>query len=103
METPKDFIAQAYPDGFTLRDEANAIVAFAIRNSQLEDLHAGKHSSLLEDESLSRISEDEMKSMMIEFCERVEMLLKRKEEDPEQYKLMIQGYGSLYCQGWNRN
>jgi hypothetical protein len=30
------------PDGgFTLRDEANALTAFAFRNGFLEDLHAG--------------------------------------------------------------
>ena len=37
------------PQGeFTLRNEANALTAFAFRNGFLEDLHAGKDSPLLE-------------------------------------------------------
>ena len=38
----RELEARAFPDGFTLRDEANAIVAVAFRNGPLEDLHAGK-------------------------------------------------------------
>ena len=97
-----ELMAKAYPDGFTLRDEANAIVAFAIRNSSLENLHAGKYSPLLEDEKLSRITDEEMKDLMIEFSERVEKLLRQKEEEPERYKKLILGVGYFYCQGWNR-
>ena len=38
-----------FPDGFTLRDEANAIIAITVRNEPIEHLHAGKYSPLLED------------------------------------------------------
>src|SRR5947209_4002632 len=41
-----------FPSGFTVRDEANAIVAHAFRNGPIEDLHAGKYSELLSDASL---------------------------------------------------
>jgi hypothetical protein len=33
-------------DTFTVRDEANALTAYAFRNGFLEDLHAGKSSRL---------------------------------------------------------
>ena len=60
-ELPREVLERHFPGGFTLRDEANAIVAWAIRNGPLEDLHAGKHSKLLEDDSLGRITDAEMK------------------------------------------
>ena len=41
--------ARVFPEGFTVRDEANAIVAMAFRNGPIEDLHAGKASELLSD------------------------------------------------------
>src|ERR1044072_2130071 len=53
----KDVFPYPFPGGFTLRDEANAIVACAFRNGPLEDLHAGKYSELLEDRTLSRITD----------------------------------------------
>jgi len=39
-ELPPEVLEQCFPGGFTLRDEANAIVAWAFRNGPLEDLHA---------------------------------------------------------------
>lgn len=54
-----------FPDDFTTRDEANALVAYAFRNGPIENLHAGKYSELLENENLSRITDDEMKTLMV--------------------------------------
>lgn len=91
-----------FPGGFTLRDEANAIVAYAFRNGPIEDLHAGKSSPLLDDPELSRITDDEMKKLMIAACEKVELLLRLKESDRQEYYLMIMGYNHLYCRDWTR-
>lgn len=77
--------SQLFPDSFMLRDEANAIVAMAFRNGPLEDLHAGKWSELLLNPELSRITDDEMKTLMINACEHVAKLLELKESDPEEY------------------
>jgi hypothetical protein len=88
-EFPRELLDQHFPGGFTARDEANAIVAWALRNGFLEDLHAGKHSELLEDRSLSRITDSEMKEIMISACERVEALLRLKETEPNKYDTMI--------------
>jgi hypothetical protein len=88
---PDELIEQLFPGGFTLRDEANAIVACAMRNGPLEDLHAGKHSSLLEDDSLSRITDAEMKQLMLHACEEIEALLRLKEGEPKKYDAMIKG------------
>ena len=64
-----------------MRDEANAIVAKAFRNGPLEDLHAGKWSELLDNQELSRITDEEMKALMISACEQVVQLLRMKETD----------------------
>ena len=58
-ENDSDPFAQYFPGGFTIRDEANALAAWAFRNGPLEDLHAGKHSALLDDPELSRITDEE--------------------------------------------
>jgi hypothetical protein len=94
--------ARVFPDGITLRDEANAIVAMAFRNGPIEDLHAGKWSELLSDPELSRITDDEMKTIMIRACEEVAKLLALKENDPEEYYRQILSTNHLYCRRWER-
>ena len=91
-----------FPDGFTLRDEANAIVAKAFRNGPLEDLHAGKCSELLEDDTLSRITDDEMKTLMIFASEQVAKLLNLKETAPEEYWREMIVFSNMYCREWER-
>lgn len=91
-----------FPGGFTLRDEANAIVAYAFRNGPIEDLHAGKYSELLEDSSLSRITDAEMKALMIEACQKMEELLRLKESDPDEYATFVRSYNFRYCRRWER-
>lgn len=66
---------------FTLRDEANAIVACAFRNGPIEDLHSGKDSELLRNPELSRITNDEMKTIMLNACQTME-----KQDDPKPMK-----------------
>jgi hypothetical protein len=87
---------------FTLRDEANSLVASAFRNGPIEDLHAGKHSTLLEDASLSRITDDEMKTIMLAACRQLAKLLEMKENDPVAYYEKIIPYGRSYCRLWER-
>jgi hypothetical protein len=99
---PEEFIAQAFPGGFTIRDEANALTAYAFRNGPLEDLHAGKSSPLTADPSLSRITQEEMKEIMVEASEKLAHLLKLRETDPETYKRFVQAYAFMYCRAWNR-
>ena len=88
--------------GFTLREEANAIVALAFRNGPIEDLHAGKSSELLSDPELSRITDDEMKTIMVNACEQVVKLLEQKEADPEAYYRQVLSYNHMYCRRWER-
>ena len=99
---PSEMLAKAFPGGFNLRDEANALTAYAFRNGTLEDLHAGKDSPLLNDPKLSRISDSEMKSLMIETSEKLASMLLLREKNPEQYKEFIQCYSIMYCGNWER-
>lgn len=102
MTNQDDVFAGKFPNGFSLRDEANAIVALAFRNGPLEDLHAGKHSQLLEDPTLSRITDEEMKALMINACEKVDQLLRLKQNDPAEYERTVKSASFLYCRSWNR-
>jgi len=102
MTDQDDVFAGKFPNGFSIRDEANAIVALAFRNGPLEDFHSGKHSQLLDDPSLSRITDKEMKALMINACEKVEQLLRLKQDDPIDYDRTVKSASFLYCRNWNR-
>lgn len=86
----------------SLREEANAIVAYTFRNGFLEDLHAGAPSKILEDDSYSRITDEEMKELMIEMCDKMEILLKIRQNDPKEYKNTIAIYHKLFCDQWKK-
>ena len=101
-EPQNDPFKEYFPDGFTVRDEANALVAWAFRNGPLEDLHAGEHSELLEDPSFSRITDDEMKTLMISACRQLAKLLELKATDPAEYDRQIKSYNWRYCRRWER-
>ncbi len=89
-----------FQGGFTLRDEANAITAFCFRNGFLEDLHVGEYSELLDSDKYSRITNEEMKKLMIEASLKVFDLLELKETNPEKYYTFIKGYGMMYSKDW---
>jgi hypothetical protein len=91
-----------YAGGFNHRDEANALIAMAVRNGPIENLHAGKTSPLLEDETLSRITDEEMKVLMIAATKRLAELLRMRDADPESYRRRIEAFGNLYCRSWDR-
>ena len=90
-------------DAFTLRDEASALTAYAFRNGFLEDLHAGKPSPLLDQPGYSRITDDEMKRLMIEASEKLARILALKQEHPVEYDQFIRKYQTTYCRAWNRD
>jgi hypothetical protein len=101
-QTRDDPFKEHFPGGFTIRDEANALVAWAFRNGPLEDLHAGKHSALLDDATLCRITDNEMKTLMISACRQLATLLELKAKDADEYDRQIKSYNLRYCRGWER-
>jgi hypothetical protein len=88
---------------FTLRDEANALTAYPFRNGFLEDLHAGKPSPVLEQPGYSRISDEEMRKLMIEASGKLEEMLRLKREQPGKYELFIRDYQRRYCRKCKRD
>ena len=87
---------------FTIREEANALTCCAFRNGFLEDLHAGKHSALVETPGLSRITDAEMKKLMIGASNKLAELLALKESDPEKYWQTIRYFNRNYCGRWEK-
>ena len=69
----------------TIREEANALTCWAFRHGYIEELHAGKHSELLETPGLSRITDAEMKKLMIGASAKLAELLAMKQTDPNEY------------------
>jgi hypothetical protein len=89
-----------HPD-LTMRELANAFVAMTFRNGMLEDLHAGKDSPLLTDPSLSRITDREMKKLMIETSAQLAIALCKFFEQPEEFQKWLR-LASSYTRHWER-
>jgi hypothetical protein len=85
---------------FTIREEANALTCCAFRNGFIEDLHAGKHSALLDTPGLSRITDAEMKKLMIGASAKLAELLEMKESSPDKYWELIKYFDKNYCHHW---
>lgn len=83
------------------RQEANAITCFAFRNGMLENLHAGEDSELLTDPKWSRITDEEMKELMIEASSKVAELLRLKEREPEKYWETIASVHLGFTKRWD--
>jgi hypothetical protein len=86
----------------TLREEANALTCCAFRNGPIEDLHAGKYSALLEQPGLSRITDAEMKTIMIAASAKLAELLAMKESNPDKYWDLIAFFHNAYCYQWEK-
>jgi hypothetical protein len=86
----------------TAREEANALTCCAFRNGYIEDLHAGKHSELLEQPGLSRITDAEMKKLMVEASAKLAELLIMKETEPEKYWKWMKFFNESYCGHWEK-
>jgi hypothetical protein len=103
MHFPENNKGDVAPTGtFTMRDEANALVAYAFRNGPLENLHAGQYSELLENPEVSRITDAEMKSLMLDACQKLAQMLQLKATDPEAHSRFLQSYNRDFCGNWQR-
>ena len=85
----------------SLCEEANAITCSAFRNGFIEDLHTGARSELLDNPELSRITDEEMKKLMIESSQRVAQLLELRDGDPDAYWRKILFFHNRYSKHWS--
>lgn len=86
----------------SIREEANALTCYAFRNGYIEQLHLGKYSELLENPELSRITDTEMKKLMIEASAALADLLAMKDADPDRYWKFVKDYREGYCRQWEK-
>jgi len=81
--------------------ESKAIVALAFRNGPIEQIHAGPSCPTCTGQAgFSRITDDEMKSIMRNAVNRLYEFLLLKEEDPVEYESEIQ-FGERYTARWD--
>jgi len=71
----------------TLEDQAKSIVLLAFRNGPIENIHAGEDIKI--PKAASRITQDEMKELMVLAVNRVYRLLWLKEHEPCLYNILI--------------
>jgi hypothetical protein len=70
------------------REEANALICECLRNGFIEDLHA-------------RITDEEMKKLMIETTAKLAIYLEMKDENPKLYKKFINFMTLTYTHDWS--
>ena len=84
--------------------EANVLVAAALRNNEiLEDLHAGRHEEINEDPGVSRLSNREMRALMIFTARRLAFLLAMRDTLPTLYRAYVARYLRLEPGRWVDN
>jgi hypothetical protein len=74
--------------GFTYREEANVLTLLAFRNGPIEDLHAGTKAPP-QDPEVSRITDEEMKTLMITASRKMAELLEKRDLKPNEYAKLL--------------
>jgi hypothetical protein len=81
--------------------EAKALVALALRNGPIEDLHAGRLCPMCSGVSeFSHISDEEMKTIMKSAVDTLYRLLWQREYEPEKYQRNV-AFGLRYTKHWD--
>ncbi len=81
--------------------EAKAIVALSFRNGPIEDIHAGRPCpTCANDATYSRISDDEMKTIMKNAVNHVYFMLTLRQTNPAGYEAML-AMGDVYTAHWD--
>ena len=81
--------------------EAKAIVALAFRNGPIENFHAGKVCPTCDgNPEYSRITPDEMRSIMKNAVDHMYTYLLLKENDKPAYEALV-SFGDKYTRAWD--
>ena len=97
MEEPE--ITPEYLSG--VAREAKAIVALAFRNGPIENLHAGKVCPTCDgNPEYSRITQEQMRSIMKSAVDRVYTYFLLKENDKPAYDALLT-FGEKYTKAWD--
>lgn len=84
------------------REEANAMVHQCLRAGFIEDLHAGESSKLLDNSKYSRITQEEMKKLMIETSAVIAEFLEMKDKNSEKYIGEINRINLFFTSNWDK-
>jgi len=82
----------------TIEEESRAIVLLAFRNGPIENVHAGR--ARCSRCTKSGITDEEMKQINKTAVNRVWMLLKMRERQPQRYRACVL-YGSRITKNWD--
>jgi len=81
--------------------EAKALVALAFRNGPIESIHAGKVCPTCDgNPEYSRITQEEMRSIMKSAVDRMYTYLLLKENDKAAYEALL-SFGEKYTRAWD--
>jgi hypothetical protein len=81
--------------------EAKALVALALRNGPIEDLHAGRPCTVCSgNREISHISDEEMKAIMKSAVDAIYRLLWLRDSDPAAYSEKL-ALGRRFTQHWD--
>lgn len=84
-----------------LAAEAKSLVALALRNGPIEDVHAGKKCPTCAGKSeYEHITQAEMKNIMKKAVDAVYKLLWLEQNDPEKYEATLE-FGNRYTRFWD--
>lgn len=87
---------------FKLAREAKALVALALRNGPVEDLHAGKTCpTCSSNNEYSQISDPEMKKLMKYAVDRVYSMLLLRERAPDKYEALLK-WADFFTSSWDQ-
>ena len=86
-EVPKAEMERCFPGGFTARDEAKALIEYAVIGLPGVDVPIDK---LIADEKITKAEKDKV----VNFAARkLEILLDLREKDPKRYRRAVIGIG----------
>ncbi len=85
----------------SIRQEANALTAIVFRNGFLEHLHSGAETELISDPHVSRISDEEMKQLMVETSAKLSELMALRDSDVVRYRQQITWAHEVYARHWD--
>lgn len=84
-----------------IKQLSKGLVAYAFRNTHLENIHAGKKClECSRDQEYSHISDEEMKKLMKQCVNKMYTALKLYFENPEDFQKLL-GFSLNYTSNWD--
>jgi len=87
---------------WTIREEANALTYCAFRRGYIEELHSGECSEHSKNPERFRITDIEMRKLMIDASAKLAELLTLKNTKPDDYWKLIEYLNLNFCGGWKK-